>query len=363
MNITAKVSILTQPSNLQLLPEPVPSIIVQHVNGESYLSVNGFIALPITAISSEYNRANSLPIFDPTGTNMGYLVFTKSIYIFDIAGLGEEQLLIYLTEIDLTSTSIGSDYQFANDYLVIDASNLNMYLTKYFITAPLWGRFCHLSLTAVPHKNPSPYIKAFDADFTKSTFADITINQAVNQYFPPERFLKFYHVLEADFDYIIADKLRTISPSASSTLGELVNAFGKSEYERLVYILDERITDLTLLVTQLDLIVYHKVKAETIFYTFTKPTNPLKDVASFQLLCSRGGFSIANFSGVSGINISGPLNYRTFIIKLTAYWIYRIRCCIAHKKIGEYIIQPNDEVLLVEFAEPLIREIIRQYLN
>ncbi|NES18002.1 MAG: hypothetical protein F6K41_03525 [Symploca sp. SIO3E6] len=52
--------------------------------------------------------------------------------------------------------------------------------------------------------------------------------------------------------------------------------------------------------------------------------------------------------------------YETIIIKIAAYWIYRVRSCIAHNRIGEYIMLPEDEEFIVEFAEPLLREVLYQ---
>lgn len=372
MNIAAKVSHLLQPNNLELLPDPpfgFTHVRIKEINlsGTSYLSVDGFIALIIVTVSSEYDTSTPLEVFDSSGASIGFLTFTKSISAFDIAQLPSMQLAAYLTEIDLNLAILGDDYRFSYNYLVLEENKLSNYINNYFATAPLWGRFCHPPVTTPHYKNSNPKIIASQLNFSKSTFAESTIIQAINPPSPPERFLKLYHVLESDFDYIIAKKLQNITLSNSSNLlGELINSFGNSEYDRLSFMLEESIIDIPALVASINTVLLHQTKAETIFYTFNKPTNPLKELAHFKLLCSKGGFDQANFSGLtSALNaIPGNSNiYRIFIIKLTAYWIYRVRCCIAHKKIGEYMIQVSDEDLLVEFAEPLMREVLRQYLS
>jgi hypothetical protein len=50
--------------------------------------------------------------------------------------------------------------------------------------------------------------------------------------------------------------------------------------------------------------------------------------------------------------------YHEGLLKFTAYCIYRIRSSIAHHKIGEYLMTHQDEAFMINFAEPLIDEVI-----
>lgn len=42
---------------------------------------------------------------------------------------------------------------------------------------------------------------------------------------------------------------------------------------------------------------------------------------------------------------------------------YNVRCCTAHNRIGEYVISNDDEGFVVEFAEPLLREVLCQIFS
>jgi len=53
--------------------------------------------------------------------------------------------------------------------------------------------------------------------------------------------------------------------------------------------------------------------------------------------------------------------YSQKICEISAYWVYRIRCSIAHNKIGEYILNYKDEEFLVNCAEPFLKEIVFQF--
>lgn len=57
-------------------------------------------------------------------------------------------------------------------------------------------------------------------------------------------------------------------------------------------------------------------------------------------------------------SMNTPEKHKSFILAIATYWIYRIRCSIAHHKIGEYMMGYDDEEFVVEFAEPLLKEII-----
>ena len=52
--------------------------------------------------------------------------------------------------------------------------------------------------------------------------------------------------------------------------------------------------------------------------------------------------------------------YNNLIPKVCSYWIYRIRSSIAHNKFGEYIMDNDDEDFIVNFAEPLLKEMVLQ---
>jgi hypothetical protein len=52
--------------------------------------------------------------------------------------------------------------------------------------------------------------------------------------------------------------------------------------------------------------------------------------------------------------------YDDYTLKLTAYWVDRVRSSIAHHKIGKYMMTNNDEDFMLNFVEPLLDELIKQ---
>lgn len=61
------------------------------------------------------------------------------------------------------------------------------------------------------------------------------------------------------------------------------------------------------------------------------------------------------------LNIVTEDKHSEFILRIVSYWIYRVRCSIAHNKIGEYLLSWEDEEFLVKFAEPLLLEVLKQF--
>jgi hypothetical protein len=102
---------------------------------------------------------------------------------------------------------------------------------------------------------------------------------------------------------------------------------------------------------------------EDIFIKFgkTKGSNLyLSDVTKYNSLLSDPN-SFTNSNSVKNFAKVPVSDYDKFIHTITSYWIYRVRCSIAHFKIGEYILTRDKENFIVEFAEPLIKEVLIQF--
>lgn len=46
-----------------------------------------------------------------------------------------------------------------------------------------------------------------------------------------------------------------------------------------------------------------------------------------------------------------------------AYLIYRVRCSIAHSRIGEHILTQSDEEFVANVAEPLLKSLLIEIYN
>jgi hypothetical protein len=131
---------------------------------------------------------------------------------------------------------------------------------------------------------------------------------------------------------------------------------------RLLYLVNAYCSDINSIVRCLNKVKGYKKVATELFFIFGKKnSNPLKDISNFEkFISSADPFSYLNCKKILGSNISTLENYKLFIRKLSVYWIYRIRCSIAHNKIGEYLMSLKDEKFVTDFGFPLLQEIISQ---
>ncbi|MGB0930316.1 MAG: hypothetical protein ACPGVB_06050, partial [Chitinophagales bacterium] len=186
--------------------------------------------------------------------------------------------------------------------------------------------------------------------------------RAVQQPYAFERFLKNYHLLELLFDWQLVQTIKSLGDDLQSAIKEVAN-YRKDDIERLKSILRLKCNNTDKLAKRLDSIKTFLPIAKEIFYTHGKPSNPLtKGENELQEIIDGGGFT--DNENLKNCKISKKVNtqelYSKFITDLSAYWIYRVRCSIAHHKIGEYLMSPSDEQFMVEFAEPLLKEVLIQ---
>lgn len=189
--------------------------------------------------------------------------------------------------------------------------------------------------------------------------------RGVQQPYAFERFLKNYHLLELLFDWQIIQKIKALDTDIYGA-GLILKSYGKGEeINRLIECVENGINNYDKIGSLINEIRHFRPKAIDIFYTYGKvDSNPLlvsKDDFTnshkFELILDNGGFTEAN---LRTHNNTQQRDYNKFIIKLSCYWVYRVRSSIAHAKIGEYQLTYADEEFIVKFAEPLLKEILVQ---
>src|SRR5690606_13362983 len=87
----------------------------------------------------------------------------------------------------------------------------------------------------------------------------------------------------------------------------------------------------------------HQQPAIDVFYEYGKETNPLKDRETFLKMFIDPGVinrtsldQIRRMHRLSANFTKSEAAYKSTLVKLSCYWVYRIRCCIAHNRLGEY---------------------------
>ncbi len=320
-------------------------------------SINDFIAIPVDYVSQGIKKNADISISDESGYEIATLTFTKELGEVDINQLTENQFIAYLTEAD----GLLPFYKFEKNYVVVKKNYYDKYIESYRDTSSIWGGFIHphpnVSVNSTYEKEIVSLVAIKDIDLGESYFIENSL-RAIMQVHAFERYLKFYHLLELNFDYDLVKRIRGLNLEMNSNLiGSLLNEYSNKEFERLSSVLKVRCKDLSAILPHLQKVFNYEDKAVEIFYTFGKETNPLKDIDKFNDLKGITSFSYTDVKSKFK-NLSTQQQYEQLIYKLIAYWIYRVRCCIAHNKIGEYVMTKNDEEFVVEFAEPLLKQVL-----
>jgi len=173
-------------------------------------------------------------------------------------------------------------------------------------------------------------------------------------------------LLELRFDYDIVERIKNLGDDLKG-IGQIFSDFGREEVRRLKSVIEPRIKNVDALEVRLNGVKHSadcEERAKDIFFRYGKDTNPLRDKESqYDLVMVQGGFSkdlAKSAKLIGGPEAALDAIYRKLLIDVASYWIYRVRSSIAHSRIGEYVMTSSDEEFVVEFAEPLLREVIVQ---
>lgn len=325
------------------------------------ISLNNLVPLNVNKINKSYDTNNIIDL-KFNGVIEGHLFFTIHKGKIDFDTMTQFEFLAFLIEADFDDYW-HPNYEFKYDYIVIKETFWNTYISDYEKTSPLWGGFSHKLNFTEPVSRYLNNILEIDAgeklkDLDNYSY-ESTI-RAIEQPYAFERFLKLYHLLELQFDYFLINKIKSLQvPNDSNEIGKLLNGYSRVELDRLTEIIVSQCTDINSLISNLKLVFPFKQVSEDIFIKFGKKGKPLTDISKFNDLFNSNLFTETNLLDLKIIdNRNNTINI--FIPKLVSYWIYRIRCSIAHNKIGEYLLSWDNENFIVDFAEPLLLEVLKQ---
>ena len=350
-------------SEIQLIQNDTesPLTITELYDLEQYTVINGYVAMKITGITNSYDSSNPIDI-TLAGMVQAHLLFTKDKKI-EISVMPELEFISFLVESDYSDYSL-PEYEYRNDYLVVKSDFFLDYIHKYQNTSMLWGGFTHELIGGSPtnrYKKIVNTIEIGDELSRLDIYSYESCVRAVEQPYAFERFLKFYHLLELQFDYFIINKIKCLQiPTDSNKIGKILTEYSNKELDRLTDLITHYCSDISKLETNLANVCSFGSIAEDMFMNFGKSNSGLHaNVDTFRNVINSGSFTVNN---LKVFKLSGyrELEHNKFITNLTAYWIYRIRCSIAHNKIGEYLLSWNDENFIVEFGEPLLKEVLMQ---
>jgi hypothetical protein len=297
--------------------------------------------------------------------DIGYIYAAKNS--IDVVDISLEFYAAFL--FDAEEENIENGYKLNKSYLVIHTRHLEEYITKYKSSSIIWGGFYHEDEQEIrqPILQAKTEIICLPNLKLPTKFHHDNAQRAIVQPYAFERFLKNYHLLELLFDYQVIKKIANYHTNDNFQLaGDALKKYKKEDIDRLKYILEkcldmEKIANILNLSKQFQYILYD------ILYKYEKDNPALKETEFRKIMLEQEPFAETAFRQH---NIQAFLNSGTNqnnrakkLQEFTAYCIYRIRSSIAHSKIGEFLLtsaEPEHERFMVEFAEPLLQEVLIQ---
>jgi hypothetical protein len=331
---------------------------IREENG--YLIIKDKIPLPVVRDCS-WSKGSDYEIQDESGAIIGVLSNTLGIDTVDVRLLSEWQLAAYLLERELNEFDQPGKFQ--HDYAVISSLHFSNYQLSMRRTSAIWGMFSHIDCTPVPRLTRRlSLITAVGGMQVPTSFHAASLERAVHASHPFERYLKYYHELELLFDWIIVKKIQALGSDIQG-IAKLISSYQSGDLPRLKSLITTYSSDSQQIHSLLALAVAHRSTAFKIFQDYSKDGNPLsiehKWDKMFENLSSSYSPSHASSNGLGKTRVL----YDNLILETAAYWVFRVRCCIAHHRIGEYLLTQLDEEYVVEFAEPLLLGILRSILS
>ena len=350
-------------------PLPDESLVIEQFPDGKCI-VNGQYPMVLEAVSSLYPRMGVIGISDESGSRIGDLLTCKDEEFASVSTFSALYLAAYLAEV--TRDNYGVAGRFKHDYLLLDKDRLQEYSSEFLESSAIWGGFAHVQAVVSTHQPASnaALIIAKRGITLPSQLHREAANRSVVQPQAFERFLKLYHILELSFDLEVVNRIKNI-PDDLNGIGQILSNYSSKEINRLSQIVattnspDKIVRCLAALCSDAQ---WH-TQIQSIFFDFGKDGNPLDGKGTeFIRAIASSGFSpqILIDIGIVNRNANNALlvqRLEELALRLSTYWIYRVRCSIAHSKIGEYVMTSRDEPFVALFAEPLLRCVLETTLK
>jgi hypothetical protein len=330
-------------------------LVVDNIDGRC--SIDNYIVEPVSVTGCDFIPGGYYKIEDICGSELGMLMVLKG-EIFLPSSADALSILAHIADCDFENFSIS--HRFSSSYLAIQSSRLSEYLVKFLPGAEIWGNFSHSPFSDGLTRDESiPIVAREDLRYPSALHLECAVRSVV-QAGVFERFLKKYHMLELHFDKIIVDKIQALGPDLLG-VGKILNMVKVSEFDRLKYQIESFAVSINDLERLLSLIYSDSDVfqiAKTILVDYRKETCPFPENSNAFVQIFSTGISMAEIESQKIYHGKGQIPYMQFLVKFAAYAIYRTRCCIAHNRIGEYILSTTDEIFVSRFAEPLLDNLL-----
>jgi hypothetical protein len=320
-----------------------------------------FEIFSIAGYNSHLATQNDIIVEDSSGQTLGILCLSCSDIGFELNAMTIARYIGYISDCSrIDIVNVDKYHTFKKSYLLIKKELSEEYRTSHLNTAALWGGFTHAENTD-SYRDPTEISLVASSNIIFPTAEhQQKLNNAILSENGFDRFLKKYQLLELVFDYVCVMKLRTIS---NSLIGfrDVMGDYSKDDIINLKSLLTEYIDDISALVPSLHIARSHQPLVKNIFQAHSKSSNPLKESSKWDIFWERLELHDLGYTQNSSNKFSRYTNeveYNSEILKIISYWIYRIRCSIAHNKIGEFIFEDSHEEFVVQVGEKLLDTII-----
>jgi hypothetical protein len=301
-----------------------------------FLQLDEYVVHRIELLNNSYDSSVLNTSIDLGGVIIGDLFYLKN-QEFETSAMSLLQFYVYLSECEVTDLQL-PNFAFKYNYILIHKDYIDEFHLKFSSTSAVWGGFKiseNIDLISY-YKKQVLTIEIPDELKELDLYAQDSILRALDQKHSFERYLKLYHLLELEFDYSLIKKIQSLNITTdSNSIGSLLNEYSRNENERLFDLISGSCFDVNKLASKLNNIKSYQTLGEEIFIKFGKGNKGnlyLSDLTKYNdLLADSNSFldinSVQTFASVKNSD------YNKFIHTVTAYWIYRVRCSIAHYKL------------------------------
>ncbi len=363
-----------QEGDISLVGEVAPPLDLVIIDNK-HLSANGKVVIPVFEIEKSIDTSLSQDVEIHNEDNQ--LIATLCLMDLDgevesIHSLSENRLFAFFYDSICTGV-YDTEYKFSKHYVVVESDQYEHYLS-IMNTSELWGGYTHKEKPIGKVRAPCT-IKIKNKYQYPSMNHDESMVLAIYSLSTFERYLKYYHQLELLFDAVRVSKLKSINTNDLKGYAEALKICSKgNEVSHLEYIIKNYVTDFSEIVNSMALVLNYESIAKDMFQEYSKEGNPLSDDSRWAVhnkFLSESNYTSSSLSTqiihggnkVKFIPKDDAELFNGFVVKIISYWIYRIRCSIAHNRISEYVFSYSDEGFISEFGERLLLSVIRAVLS
>lgn len=321
--------------------------------------------LTVSGYSSSIENDNDIEIYNEDQLLIGLICFSTSDKSFDISDLTPARYISYLVDRSGSlTTGFSGNYIFRKSYVLILDEFINIYREKYQVLSPHWGKFTHECSEKVTIDFPDKLVVT--SELIMPTREHVTkFQRAILSTDGFDRFLKKYHLLELIYDYVCVLRLRTMSTDLNGFSDVMKDYSNSKELNRLNDMVKNYVRNSDEISRVFVVSKDFKSVVISLCQDIDRGDNPLRESGKWNAFWAFVEAENISFtedkitsSSPKFAKYSNADEYNAHLFKIAAFWIYRIRCSIAHMKIGEFIFQEDDEEFVVKVGERLIDSFI-----